>query len=78
MLIAEQRSGTQENADDLLLKISLQYEANGRRPKQGGVRIKISGSRKNRYTLLREPFIKNVIWEGAKFCPIKEFLRVSK
>ena len=39
----------EENSDDLLLRISLEYDGDGRRPKRGCVKIKISGSGKDRY-----------------------------
>ena len=45
----ESGNEAEEDADDLLLRISLEYEADGRRPKQGCVKIKISGNQKNRY-----------------------------
>jgi hypothetical protein len=38
-----------ENEDGLLLRISLEYAADGRRPKQGCVKIKVSGTQQDRY-----------------------------
>jgi len=39
-----------EKEDDLLLRISLEYAGDGRRPKQGCVKIKLDGSQKERYS----------------------------
>ena len=47
-IFADSGNEDEEKEDGLLLRISLEYDGDGRRPKQGCIRIKVSGTHKDR------------------------------